>query len=114
MVIMVMTYHDVYYTADSWSIDPISFFGEVRAMMKAGAVLGIVDHAAQPGTANHSVQSLHRIDEKFAIDDIVGRGFEFKGSLDVLRNPADDRTVNVFEPSVRGKTDQFVLRFVKK
>ena len=72
------------------------------------------DHAAQPGTANHVVQSLHRIDEKFAVNDIVSRGFEYKGSLDVLRNSADDHTVNVFEPSVRGKTDQFVLKFVKK
>ncbi len=114
MVIMVMTYHDIYYTADSWSIDPISFFGEIRAMMKPGAVLGIVDHTAQPGTANHVVQSLHRIDEKFAVNDIVSRGFEYKGSLDVLRNSTDDHTVNVFEPSVRGKTDQFVLKFVKK
>jgi predicted methyltransferase len=114
MVIMVMTYHDIYYTADSWSIDPISFFGEVRAMMKPGGILGIVDHSAQPGTGNHVVQTLHRIDEKFAVDDIVSRGFEFKGALDVLRNPADDRTVNVFEPAVRGKTDQFVLKFTKK
>jgi predicted methyltransferase len=29
----------------------------------------------------------------------------------VLRNPADDRTKLVFDPSVRGKTDQFVYVF---
>jgi len=114
LVIMIMTYHDVYYTTDAWSIDPISFFGEVRAMMKPGAVLGIVDHAAAPGTGNHAVQAMHRIDEKFAIEDITSRGFELVGSLDVLHDPADDHTLNVFEPAIRGKTDQFVLKFVKK
>ena len=113
LVLLIMSYHDVYYTADAWSIDPISFFGEVRAMLKPGGALGIVDHSAQAGTANHVVQTLHRIDEKFAIEDITSRGFELVGKLDALRNPADDRTVNVFEPSVRGKTDQFVLKFVK-
>jgi predicted methyltransferase len=32
---------------------------------------------------------------------------------DILRNPSDPRTANVFEPALRGKTDQFVLKFRK-
>jgi predicted methyltransferase len=32
---------------------------------------------------------------------------------DVLRNAADNRTLRVFEGDIRGRTDQFALRFVK-
>jgi predicted methyltransferase len=32
---------------------------------------------------------------------------------DVLHNPDDPKTANVFDPSIRGKTDQFMLRFRK-
>ena len=32
---------------------------------------------------------------------------------EVLPNPADPRTKLVFDPSIRGHTDQFVLRFRK-
>jgi predicted methyltransferase len=31
----------------------------------------------------------------------------------VLRNAADARTVSVFDPSIRGSTDQFMMRFRK-
>jgi predicted methyltransferase len=31
----------------------------------------------------------------------------------VLRNPQDDRSLRVFEGDIRGRTDQFVLRFRK-
>ena len=33
--------------------------------------------------------------------------------LDLLRNTADPHTAGVFDPSIRGKTDQFVFKFVK-
>ena len=31
----------------------------------------------------------------------------------VLDNPNDDGTKSVFDPSIRGKTDQFILKFRK-
>ena len=40
-------------------------------------------------------------------------GFVFDGESDLLRNPDDDRSVNVFEPSIRGRTDRIVYRFRK-
>lgn len=113
MVIMIMAYHDIYWTADNWSMDPVSFFGEIRAMLKPGGVLGIVDHAAAANTGNSAAQTLHRIDEEFARKDIESHGFRFTGALDALASPADDHTKSVFDESIRGKTDRFVLRFVK-
>jgi predicted methyltransferase len=114
MVIMIMAYHDVYWSTDNWSIDPVSFFGEIRAMLKPGGVLGIVDHAAVGASGSSAAQTLHRIDEQFARSDIESRGFEFTGSLNVLRSPTDDHTKSVFDEEIRGKTDRFVYRFVKK
>ena len=40
-------------------------------------------------------------------------GFVFDGESDVLRNSADARTITVFDPSIRGSTDQFMMRFRK-
>jgi len=43
--------------------------------------------------------------------DMAAAGFKFVGESNVLRNPADDRTLLVFNPKVRGHTDQFVYVF---
>jgi len=40
-------------------------------------------------------------------------GFKLAGESKVLRNPADDHKSKVFDASVRGKTDQFILKFRK-
>ena len=36
-----------------------------------------------------------------------------KPRRDFLRNSADDHSAKIFDPSVMGKTDRFVLRFEK-
>ena len=114
LVLMSMSYHDLYFKADDWSVDPAALFADVRAMLKPGGVLAVIDHAAAPGSASNVAQTLHRIEESFARTDIESRGFEFTGAIDVLRNPADDYTKTVFDPAVRGHTDRFVDRFVRK
>jgi len=37
----------------------------------------------------------------------------FDGESDALRNPADPHTIKVFDPSIRGHTNQFIYRFRK-
>ena len=65
------------------------------------------------GTASTEVQTLHRIDGEFLKAEVLRAGFVFDGESTALANPADDRTINVFEPAIRGRTDQFVYRFRK-
>jgi len=113
MVLMVMSYHDLYYKSEDWAVAPAALFHDVSAMLKPGGVLAIVDHAATAGSGSTSAQTLHRIDEAFARADIESRGFKFTGSIDVLRSPADDHTKTVFDPAIQGHTDRFVYRFVK-
>lgn len=113
LVLMVMTYHDLYYETDGWNIAPDSFFSMLHRILKPGGVLGIVDHAGALNSGSSAAQDLHRIDPAFARQDIEGRGFRFAGEIDVLDNPDDKLDVVVFDPSVRGKTSRFVYKFVE-
>ena len=111
VVLMVLTYHDIYYVTDGWALDGETLFGQIRRVLKPNGVLGIVDHAGRAGSGSADAQDLHRIDAEFARSDIESHGFRLVGSTDVLANPDDDSTVLVFDPAVRGATSRFVYRF---
>lgn len=81
--------------------------------LKPGGTLLVIDHAAAAGAPLETADSLHRIDPAKARAEIEAAGFEFVGESDALRNPEDTHTVGVFDPAIRGKTDQFVYKFRK-
>ncbi len=54
---------------------------------------------------------LHRIDPATLRADFERAGFVFDGELNLLRNPGDDHSKSVFDPSIRGRTDRVVYRF---
>jgi predicted methyltransferase len=114
--LMVMSFHDLFYynPERGWGNTDVSvFLAQVRAALKPGGRLVIVDHAAFPDTGKSAVPEVHRIDEKFARRQIEAAGFTFMTSSDVLRNPDDDKSKMVFDKSVRGTTDRFILVFHK-
>ena len=45
--------------------------------------------------------------------EVLAAGFIFVGSSNLLAQPGDSHAVKVFDPTVRGKTDQFILKFRK-
>ena len=55
----------------------------------------------------------HRIDPQRVKDMATGAGFVFVSQSEVFANRDDDLTTNVFDESIRGKTDQFMLNFEK-
>jgi predicted methyltransferase len=79
--------------------------------LKPGGIMIIVDHAGRPGTGSTEFDTLHRIEESTAKSGILKAGFVLIDESQVLRNPTDPKTANVFDPAIRGKTDQFVLKF---
>jgi predicted methyltransferase len=83
------------------------------AALKPGGVLVVVDHSAIAGSGLDVPDVLHRIDEAIVVREVTAAGFVLDGTSDVLRNPDDPRNVGVFDPAIRGNTDQFVLRFRK-
>lgn len=115
-VLMIKAYHDVYFVDDEigWAeIDRAQFLAEVYDAMKPGAVLGIVDHVAAPGSPGDTGGTLHRIDPGLIKRDMTAAGFVFDGQSDMLRNPEDDYSRAVFDDSVRDRTDRVVIRFRK-
>jgi predicted methyltransferase len=116
VVLMILGYHDIYYRPedDSWpTIDEDAFLGSIVRAIKPGGVLGVVDHAADAGTAPESGQTVHRIDPALVIAKLTGMGLVLDDASDVLANPEDDRSVPMWDPSIRGNTDRFVFRFKK-
>jgi predicted methyltransferase len=81
--------------------------------LKPGGVLLVVDHVAANDPGFTAPEKLHRIDPAAARAEIQAAGFAFDGSLPLLANAADPHTALVFDPAIRGKTDQFVFRFRK-
>jgi predicted methyltransferase len=85
----------------------------VFAALKPGGYYVILDHSAAAGSGIRDVDTLHRIDAATLKAEVISVGFKFDGESKLLANPADARTKNVFDPAIRGKTDQFVYRFMK-
>ena len=81
--------------------------------LKPGGVYVVIDHAGRPGTGYSENNTLHRVEESVVKDELAKAGFVLEAESNVLRNPADPRDKIVFDPSIRGKTDQFMLRFRK-
>ena len=81
----------------------------VRDLLKPGGVLGVIDHYGDPDRDN---TQLHRLNVATALPIIEAAGFEIESS-DLLRNPDDDRTIMVFDPAIRGKTDRVLYKLTK-
>ena len=107
---MRQNYHDLY---DKFMgpADVPAFNKAVFAALKPGGRFVIIDHSAPDGTGLRDTETTHRIVAAVVKTDLAAAGFRFVGESQVLRNPADDRTKLVFDPAVRGKTDQFVYVF---
>ncbi len=105
-------YHDLH---DSFAAptDVAKVNKAIFEALKPGGVYIVLDHAAVDGSGLTATDTLHRIDSAAVRKEVEAAGFRYAGELDVLRNPADPRTANVFDKSIRGHTDQFVLKFIK-
>jgi len=85
-------------------------------MLKPGGVYIVLDHSAVVGTGDFAMapgQGLHRIDENLVKLEVMRAGFKLDGESNTLRNDKDTRTNRVFDSSIRGDTDQFILKFRK-
>ena len=108
-VMIVLAYHDLWLTDE----DRGELNRRVLAALRPGGVYGIIDHHAAEGAGTSVIESLHRIEETVIVDEITGSGFLLAATGDFLSNTEDDRSLIVFNPDIRGRTDRFVLRFEK-
>jgi predicted methyltransferase len=105
-------YHDLH-DAFMGPVDVAALNKRFFDALKPGGIYLVIDHVAEIGSGLRDTESLHRIDPKRLRQEIEAAGFEFDGESNVLRNRSDDHKKSVFDPGVRGRTDQIVYRFRK-
>ena len=111
-IITVQNFHDLYLkpfpegTGDKGS-------AALFAALKPGGTLVVVDHSAAEGSGTAAADSLHRIDKAAVVAALIKAGFTLEAESALYARADDPRTANVFDKAIRGKTDQFALRFRK-
>lgn len=108
VAVTAQNFHDIYYLYSPAAAQ--QFLDVIFATLKPGGVLGLIDHVGNDGANN---AQLHRVPKQIAIDAAKKAGFVVEAESNLLAHSADDHTKAVFDPSVRGKTDQFLLRLRK-
>jgi predicted methyltransferase len=103
-------YHDLHLAKFFPNLDIREYNRAMLAALRPGGIYLVSDHEAKPGSVLRDIE-LHRIDAEVVRTEVTRAGFVFDGESALLRNPADPHTATVFDPSIRGKTDQFLFRF---
>jgi len=111
-----LVYHDAYWESARFGlprIDPNTVTQALFSAVKPGGIVAVIDHVGASGDTRAVVEATHRIDPAVVRADFERAGFVFDGESQLLRNPQDNTSTNVFDPSIRGRTDRFVYRFRK-
>jgi predicted methyltransferase len=108
-VFLVQFYHDTYWM----EVDRAAMNRAVFDALKPGGVYLVIDHSAESGSGARDTESLHRVDESIVREEVIAAGFRLEKASEILRNAEDPRDRNVFQAPIRGRTDRFVLKFVK-
>ena len=109
---ITQNYHDLH-IAKYGPVDMAAFNKHVYDSLKPGGIYFILDHQANPGTSEAQIAKLHRIEKAQVIREVEAAGFKLAAQGDALHRTSDDHTKSVFDKSVQGRTDQFMLKFVK-
>jgi predicted methyltransferase len=112
LVFTAQNYHDLH--LEPFADDTASKVNAaVFEALRPGGAYVIIDHHAVTGAGLGAAESVHRIDIDDVKREVLAAGFVLEAESDILSRPADPRTASVFDPSIRGATDQFMLRFRK-
>lgn len=109
--------HDLWYTPDGAEPgamgDPDGAFAEIARVTRPGGSFVVLDHMAPPGSPATTGGDTHRIDKAILIALAEANGFTLTDESDLLANADDDGSLNVFDPSIRRKTNRFLLKFTR-
>ena len=108
-------YHDLHTAlVQARGATPAAFNRAVHERLKLGGLYVIVDHAAAVGAGTSDAQSLHRIEPVSVREEVEAAGFVLDAESAILANKDDPHSIKVLDPSIKGETDRFAYRFVKR
>ncbi len=106
-----LNYHDMHNKQYAMDVNEVN--KAIFKSLKPGGYYVVVDHRAVKGAGPGVTESLHRMDEDIAKQEIEAAGFRLVSEGKVLAVSTDDDT----KRGVRGRrarhTDQFMLKFQK-
>lgn len=106
-----LNYHDLH--NKNFNVDVNEVNKAVFKSLKPGGLYVILDHAAADNAPDDVTSSLHRIKKSAVVKEVESAGFKLLAEGDALYFPGDDGSKRVFENDIRGKTNQFMLKFQK-
>ena len=109
---ITQNYHDLH-IKEYGDVDMAAFNKRVFDSLKPGGVYFVVDHQAAAALDDAAIAKVHRIWKAQLIAEAEAAGFKLAGEGTFLNRTSDDHTKSIFDPSVRGHTDQYALKFVK-
>jgi predicted methyltransferase len=103
-------YHDLH---DKFlgPVDVAAFNRQVYQALKPGGLYLVLDHVAAANSPADVTEKLHRIEAAQVKREVEAAGFQLIDESSVLANPDDPHTKGVFDASIAGHTDQFLLKF---
>lgn len=113
---VTQNYHDLKidkYGPGGHAVDTVAFDRAVYKALKPGGIFLVIDHQGPAGLSEADIAKMHRINRDTVVKEVTSAGFKLAGEGAFLRQPGDDHSKPIFDPSIRGHTDQYALKFVK-
>lgn len=111
LVWTAQNYHDMHNKQYAMDVNAVN--KAIYKSLKPGGYYVIIDHKAAESAGDDVTETLHRIKESTVKTEVEAAGFKLVAQGDALHYTSDDGTKRVFENDIRGKTDQFMLKFQK-
>lgn len=119
-----LNYHDLFYTHHVIDgnktvvrddiVDYKAALAKVKSVLKDDGVFVIIDHHGAKGSGYDAPNTVHRIDADIVKYQLAEAGFKLVEEAFYLTNTNDDPMASVFADGVRGNTDRFIYKFMKK
>ena len=106
-----LNYHDMLNKQYAMDVNEVN--KAIFKSLKPGGYYVITDHKAAESAGDDVTETLHRIKESTVKKQVEAAGFKLVAEGKDLTFPSDDGTKRVFENDIRGKTNQFMLKFQK-
>ena len=104
-------YHDMHNKQYAMDVNEVN--KAIYKSLKPGGYYVIIDHKAADSAGADVTEALHRIKEATVKQEVEAAGFKLVAEAKDLNYASDDGTKRVFEADVKGKTNQFMLKFQK-